>query len=473
MPETKAANTTAALPQAITPAEQRELLDRIVASPQFRRAIRLREFLLFVGHHTLNNGSAPIHEQEIGAALFERPAIYDTSIDNIVRVNATELRKRLEQYFTADGADEPVVVEMPRGSYTLLFRPRAVLAEAASTLPDSTASALVEPAAALEIADEVVPPVPRANRFWPAVSVVLLLFSAVMVWQNLHLRKQVSPWRDGAALRSFWAEFFDTGQEVDIVLADTSFALAEDIEGRSIPLASYLNYDYKRIDNIAELSSDRRADLGSVLDRNNGSVGDYIVAQRILQLDHSTPSLQLKFAREYSSEAIKTNSVILVGSRQSNPWVQLFDTRMNFSMDYDPVQHRSTIRNRQPKAGEQAEYVRAGDVSHDQPAIDCVSNCDLSQFLSLLKFSQFLKLLLDWIPTVSNVSCLGLCFLPGTRLCRDRFVLTVPQKVDVLHAVAALPVGIIHFGTDRGVAGVDRDCLGFGLERADVKGVHN
>ena len=355
-------------PHSLTPAEQSALLDRIIASSQFRRAARLREFLIFVGRQSMRNGFAPIHEQEIGAAVFDRPTNYDTGIDNIVRVNATELRKRLELYFSTDGAEEPVVVEMPRGSYTLLFHTRAAL----PTSPESPA--FQEPVASLS--GEPLPPSPpepavtatysRVRRLWEAVALLMFFACAGLLWQNLHLRGELSPWRNGAALRSFWSEFLDRGQEVDIVLADTSFALAQDIEHRSIPLASYLDYDYKRVDNINGLSPDRREDIQSVLDRNNGSAGDFIVAQRIMALDHAEPSLRLKFAREYTSEAIKTDSVVLIGSRQSNPWVELFNSRMNFSLDYDPVHHTSTIHNRQPKPGEEAEYNRPGGVSQNE-----------------------------------------------------------------------------------------------------------
>src|SRR5579862_5305306 len=75
------------------------LLERIVASPQLRRAARMREFLLYVGRRSLKEGSDQIPEQEIGSEVFGRPASYDTNADNIVRVNATDLRKRVEAYF--------------------------------------------------------------------------------------------------------------------------------------------------------------------------------------------------------------------------------------------------------------------------------------------------------------------------------------------------------------------------------------
>jgi len=101
------------------------LLERIVNSPRFQRAARLREFLLYVGRRSIREHCDQINEQEIGTEVFGRPPNYDTNIDNIVRVNATEVRKRVEAYFEAEGAREPVILEIPRGSYKPVFRNRA------------------------------------------------------------------------------------------------------------------------------------------------------------------------------------------------------------------------------------------------------------------------------------------------------------------------------------------------------------
>jgi hypothetical protein len=104
--------------------ERRALIERVAASEQFSRSTRLRDFLLYVGKQSLKEGCPEIHEQEIGARVFGRPASYDRSADNIVRVNATELRKRIESYFESTGVNEPLLFEIPRGGYRLVFRRR-------------------------------------------------------------------------------------------------------------------------------------------------------------------------------------------------------------------------------------------------------------------------------------------------------------------------------------------------------------
>lgn len=50
----------------LTYAQKHELIGRVVASAQFRRAPRLREFLLFVGQTSLIEGSPEVHEQDMG-----------------------------------------------------------------------------------------------------------------------------------------------------------------------------------------------------------------------------------------------------------------------------------------------------------------------------------------------------------------------------------------------------------------------
>lgn len=51
--------------------------------------------------------------------------------------------------------------------------------------------------------------------------------------------------------------------------------------------------------------------------------------------------------------------MILIGSRKSNPWVDLFEGSLNFSLEYDPNRFVSCIINRAPAAGEQQIYLGA------------------------------------------------------------------------------------------------------------------
>ncbi len=107
-----------------TDASQKLLVDRVAASRYINKSARLRDLLLYLCDRVFEGLAEEIHEQEIGHKVFGRPPDYDTSSDNIVRVHVSMLRKRLEQYFGSEGAHEPVILEIPRGNYTPVFRER-------------------------------------------------------------------------------------------------------------------------------------------------------------------------------------------------------------------------------------------------------------------------------------------------------------------------------------------------------------
>jgi hypothetical protein len=321
---------------------------------------------LYVCSQTLEHGVSVMHEQEIGEAVFGRPRSYDTNVDNIVRVNATGLRKRLELYYAEEGAAEEIVVEMPRGSYTPVFRRRSVVGAVTERRPNSLS--VREEALVASVAQ----PEPKTwgRWFWPAVSLLLGIVSAWLAWQNWALDRQTERWKAEPAVQTLWGEFFVPGKETHVVLADTSFALAEDMMQRSISLNDYINYNYKRLPAAANFSADQQRDLELVLERNNGSTGDFRAAQQILALNADPRRAVLKFAREYTADQAKHNNLVLIGSQESNPWVGLFGDKLNFALEYDPVARRPYVTNRKPQAGEQGVYsaLDAGVTKGPEPA---------------------------------------------------------------------------------------------------------
>jgi hypothetical protein len=85
------------------------------------------------------------------------------------------------------------------------------------------------------------------------------------------------------------------------------------------------------------------------------------VAQRIEALDHGSTSAHVSFAREFTADSVKRDNVILIGSRKSNPWVDLFTDEMNFLVKYDASLDQSFVVNLHPRAGEQALYAQPAD----------------------------------------------------------------------------------------------------------------
>lgn len=368
-----------------------ESLQKVVNSRELKRAARLRVLLLYLGERSLQGGPAQgIREQEVGAAVFDRPENYDTNLDNIVRVNVSELRKRLAHYYEGEGASDRLMIEVPRGGYLIVFTLRPV----PSAIPPPVPEPAAEQVAKVEEAFE--PPAPalvevaasiRPNRLTALLLTALLLSIAVagfLLWQNHTLRTQLRPWQADARLNAFWSQFFASGEEVDIVTADASFALEEDMLRRPISLNDYLDFKYKALSSLPGVSPEMREALDLVLDRNNGSVGDFQVAERLMVLGGHVRALKLATARSYTPESIKQNNVILIGSRESNPWVELYKDRMNFYLDYEPERHRSFVVNHAPLPGEQSIYELAQDRNHGYSVATFLPNLSDGRYALLI-----------------------------------------------------------------------------------------
>ena len=333
--------------------ERRALIERVAGSLQFRRSARLRDFLLYVGRQSLKDGRAEIHEQEIGAKVFGRPASYDRSQDNIVRVNATELRKRIDLYFAGEGAGETLILEIPRGGYMPVFHRR--VPEAATALamgPMQPAElARVEPAALEHVA-----PRRRGAGVWMALCLVLAAVCGFLLYQNRAMRAQLYGLEDKPTVAALWSQLTAGHAQTDVVLPDASVSTREDMLAHPLSLSDYLNHRYGVPAEAANVSADRRADVDALFDHHLVAFGDFQAAQQILAVSSPGSTKHLTLSRLFTAESLKQDSVILIGGKKANPWVQLFDDRMNFSLDNDSAHGRTFVSNRHPLAGEQASY---------------------------------------------------------------------------------------------------------------------
>lgn len=95
----------------------REHLQRIVGSPAFAKADRLRAFLRFVVEKTLAGQQDTIKEYSIALEVCGRAATFDPKTDPIVRVDANRLRARLDAYYRLEGRDDRIRIQLPKGSY--------------------------------------------------------------------------------------------------------------------------------------------------------------------------------------------------------------------------------------------------------------------------------------------------------------------------------------------------------------------
>ncbi len=93
----------------------------VLASPEFRSSKRCQDFLKFVVEQTLLGRAAQLKERTIGVEAFGRAASYDTNGDGVVRIRASEVRRRLGLYYAAAGKDSAIKIDLPVGGYAPKF----------------------------------------------------------------------------------------------------------------------------------------------------------------------------------------------------------------------------------------------------------------------------------------------------------------------------------------------------------------
>lgn len=98
-------------------------LNRILSSKGFRRADRLKRFLTFTVNETIAGHGELLKEFVIGVEVFEKGPKFDPRSDPIVRVQARRMRGQLANYYSEEGQNDEILIELPKGCYTPIFTP--------------------------------------------------------------------------------------------------------------------------------------------------------------------------------------------------------------------------------------------------------------------------------------------------------------------------------------------------------------
>src|SRR5579863_4203823 len=190
-------STSLKLVQDLLEHENRMELERILASPNFRRAPALCKFLSYICESYFKGLDHEIKEYNIAVSALGRRSGFDPQVDPIVRVSAHSLRKRLESYYQGEGRLNPIRIILPVGSYVPVFHKLSAedgsQATASSVLKvtDVSLPPAVEPEEILgvlrpasdQVAGESISketsslpeaPLPVKGQRWPVVLAVLL-----------------------------------------------------------------------------------------------------------------------------------------------------------------------------------------------------------------------------------------------------------------------------------------------------------
>jgi hypothetical protein len=287
---------------------------------------------IYVCGRVLDDSADEIHEQEIGQEVFGRPPDYDTSADNTVRVHASMLRKRVDQYFSKEGSNESLIIEIPRGNYAPVFRERVVKPAEVEWQQPSPVSSPVP----------VLPAVVKRKWEWKIwLPTLLAAFFAIL---SLSLLLHMRGTRDSKALQKeqpnvnqFWSQVFQKSKPSDIVLGDASLATFQEKTNRTIPLSEYFDRSYLNTIRDQAVSAKVDPDFAKVLLlKRQSSFGDVALVARLSDMARAVQSdTKVRFARDYSYRELKSDNAVLLGNVASNPWIEPFQDHQTLRWKFD------------------------------------------------------------------------------------------------------------------------------------------
>lgn len=314
-------------------AEILEELRKITQSPQFRHCTRGKQFLDYVVREKLLGRTENLKERSIGVAVFRRAAVYATGDDPVVRVQAREVRRRLDQYYRDRSNSGSIRIDLPTGSYVPEFmRPNTTPQEVpAPGQPGTPASSPPTPFAGGG------PVVPR--NWWKAgffsLVVVVIVASAVSLLVRTTGSGSVAgergapaqPVNSNNAVNRFWAPVLGTSQPVMIYLAKgVSYRPSADIyQSYAKSHHGAFSLQVQQANQPLPLSPDTKLEWKQmILYTDFGvAVGDVNVAVRLATLfgGMNKPE-QLRIGKNFSYADLSSAPTVLVGlSTTSGRWI--------------------------------------------------------------------------------------------------------------------------------------------------------
>jgi hypothetical protein len=315
------------------------LVQRIISSPPFQKSGRLRELLQYLSEQTIRGSAHELTELHIGETLFHKPAGYSPLEDSSVRVHVRQLRLKLHEYFDGVGRDEKLIVEIPRGSYAPTFR---------SARPaENTTLAVAE-------LPPVAPLIPRRVLPWTLCALLAVLCAVLLYRSQTSVQATVAsvpapPWP--------FSQIFDAKHQTVIVVADGNYGIMRILTGQRGSLEQYIHRDFP------QKSAIPKDDLGSRFDDyiSNSTLTSFAdVADAVSLIKMAGPLQKQAFVRSAKDLKVRDldhENYVFIGSPASNPWVTLFQDKLNFRETEAAVgKSVKAFANTHPLPHQQAQY---------------------------------------------------------------------------------------------------------------------
>jgi hypothetical protein len=348
-------------------------IDNITKSHSLRGCESLGRLLQYLAKQSLDHPGAPLKEYQIATEVYGRPENFDPQSDSTVRVQASRLRVKLAEYYAGEGAADPILVKIPKGSYHLIFEPKPV---ELPPQPEAVLSTQPLSSSAPQSRIDVVETVSRMG-----IAVILLsaglMTSLVVLGAVLWNRKPSDPTtatstapHAPASLGAFWKPFTSRVEEPWVIFSNAAFV------GRPETGMRY----YNSLHDAKSTVYDHYTGVGEVLaihalDDALGSLGRRILVKR---------------GSLFTLDDVKNNNLIFVGSPSENLSLRDIPGAEEFVFQRVPSGPRRgdlSIVNKHPKLGEANSYLAspsAVPLTEDYSVVVLVPGLETGRYVMIL-----------------------------------------------------------------------------------------
>ncbi len=282
-------SVTVAVTGHVTDADLRFLqVERLINSHILHGSESLCKLLRYLADHAIKHPGLALKEYQIATEVFGRPADFDPHLDSLVRVQVGRLRSKIAEYYNSEGTNDPIIVELPKGTYTVSFHP-------------PTNAPASRDLRAVEVPARVVPPV-RSGRAVLFLSVLLALailsLAALLIGRLTPARPADAQDATPAAFKVFWRPFTAAQEAPWVIFSNGAFVGRPEIGLR------YFNAARDSRESI----TDNYTGVGEVL-------AVYDLDRVFTQLHHE---IRVKRGSLFSLDDAQNNNLIFVGSPVEN-----------------------------------------------------------------------------------------------------------------------------------------------------------
>lgn len=369
----------------MTREEKLEQLERVLQSRTLHSSESLKAFLRYVVIKALDNEEGSLKEYTIATEVFGRGDKYDSRNDSVVRVQAGRLRAKLHDYYTSEGKDDRLVIDLPKGHYTPTFSHSPAAGSSADQNGGVTAT---------NVLPESKSSFNRRLIFALAGFVIILVGIISLIsyrgFKETFSSRAADESPEKRAIKTVWGDFLGTREPTLVTFSNTLF---QGTAETGMKLLKPLDSSGKGIASPSMLEDTVAAKPDVVTEHYTGigeAMGVYFLGDLFYRADHS---IRVKRSLLLTWDDLKSSNIVVLGSPAENFLLRDLPLEQDFIFRIvtDEKGNKSFgVVNTRPRPGEQEIYLARQEgpsrsqISEDYAVISFLRGLDSKNRILLL-----------------------------------------------------------------------------------------